>query len=196
MGSYIYLSILLGAVPVTFSQTFPMLRYNIGSCGRLSDNAEICGSYTNFSTQGLLPSLFISHDDETAPSLRIVRARLLCEAIGAEKDTASSVSFLVEYRRKDDQLTSRLAQVMVDCYIDPHGPGSHSFYPTPAPNATGTALNTAYVATGTTLISKGTNIMATFSTEPRIQCGQCEHVYGVFSDLTTKCTSKLYITHK
>jgi len=92
MGNYIYLSILLSAFPVTFTQTFPMLRYNVGSCHRLSESADILGNYTNFSSRGLLPSLFISHEKKTVPSLRLVRAKLVCEAIGAEKDKSSQTS--------------------------------------------------------------------------------------------------------
>ena len=189
LNSYICLSILLIALPETISQNTPTLRPSVGSCPQLSDDAPILGDYTIFSNQGLLPSLFIGTDGSAPPRLRIVRARLLCEAIGAERGTASSVSFLVEYTLETGQ-TNKIAQVIVDCAPNPHGTSNHSFYPDPAPGATGSALNTAQSINDATLVTNAAAITATFSTEPRFMCGQCEASTSIFNDPATRCTSK------
>ena len=177
-------------VAVSHQQNTPTLRPSVGSCPQLSDDAAILGNYTIFSNQGLLPSLFIGRDGSAAPSLRIVRARLLCEAIGAERGTASSVSFLVEYTLETDQSNNQTAQVIVDCVPNPHGSSSHSFYPDPAPGATGSALNTAQSINGFSLVTNAGDITATFSTEPQFMCGQCEAVRSTINDPATRCTSK------
>ena len=190
LNSYICLSILLTALPETLPQNTPTFRTSVGSCPRLSDDAPILGDYTIFSNQGLLPSLFIGSEGSVAPSLRIVRARLLCEAIGAERGTASSVSFLVEYTLETDQSNNQIAQVIVDCAPNPHGSSSHSFYPDHAPGATGYSLNTAQSINRVTLVTNAADITATFSTEPRFMCGQCEAVTSTFNDPATRCTSK------
>ena len=190
LKSCICFCILLTALPETFSQTFPTFRTDVGSCPRLSDDAPVLGDYTIFSNQGLLPSLFIGSDGSSAPSLRIVRARLLCESIGAERGTASSVSFLVEYTLETHQSNNQIAQVIVDCAPNPHGSSSHSFYPDPAPGATGSALNTAQSINGVTLVTNAADINATFSTEPEFMCGQCEAVTSLFNNPATRCTSK------
>jgi len=178
----------------TYQQTEPILRTNVGSCPQLSDNADILGSRTTFSSVGLFPSLFVGYDGSSAENLKIVRSKLLCEAIGAEKNTVSSVSFLVEYIMENDQSNNRLAQLVVDCAPNPHGPGSHSFYPAPHPGSTGSALNTARVANGVTIVTRSVDISANFSTEPQSICAQCETSDGIFTDRVTRCTGKLTIT--
>ena len=176
-------------VSVSHQQNTPTLRPSVGSCPQLSDDAPILGDYTIFSNQGLLPSLFIGSDGSAPPRLRIVRARLLCEAIGAERGTASSVSFLVEYTLETGQ-TSKIAQVIVDCAPNPHGTSSHSFYPDPAPGATGSALNTAQSINDATLVTNAAEITATFSTKPEFMCGQCAAVTSLINNPATRCTSK------
>ena len=175
----------------TFQQTEPTLRSYVGSCPSLTDGANVFGSTTTFSREGLFPSLFIGSDGSHAEDLRIVRSKLLCEAIGAEKNTASSISLLVEYVLHSDQSNNRIAQVVVDCAPNPHGSSDYSFYPDPAPGATGAALKTAQSINGVTLVSNEAQISASFSTEPEFLCGQCEAVTSVFNNRMTRCTGKL-----
>ena len=175
----------------TFQQTEPTLRTNVGSCPRLTDGANILGSTMTFSREGLFPSLFIGSDGSSAENLRIVRSKLLCEAIGAEKNTASSVSFLVEYVLQSDQSNNRTAQVVVDCAPNPHGSSDYAFYPDPASGATGSALKTAQSINGITFIASEALITASFSTEPEFMCGHCEAGISIFNNPMTRCTGKL-----
>ena len=185
------LLILLTQTAISHEQSYPVLPYSRGSCHRLEDHTNMFGNRTAYSSQGLLPSLFIRDDTIFPPSLKIVRTKLLCETIGLERNTASSVSFLVEYQRQDSPLRNFIAQVMVDCVRDPHNPNAnYSFHPVPAPGAVGKNLNTAQ--NSSTLIIDETSISANFATIPKFRCGHCEiyDYHPSINDQTTKCTGK------
>ena len=173
----------------SFYYTYATPRPNVGSCPRLTDNDTFLGNYVTFSNLGLFPSLF-TRSDGFQPSLRITRSKLLCESTGIRRDTASSVAFVVEYFDIIAPSTIRLATVIVDCALDPHGPTSHSFYPTPSPTATGLALNTAINIQGlTTLIDNEALFTSNFNTVAMFQCGQCEPTTsGIFTNQETRCT--------
>ena len=100
------------------------------------------------------------------------------------------MSFLVEYTLETDQSNNQIAQVIVDCAPNSHGSSSHSFYPDPAPGATGSALNTAQSINFATLVTNAADVTATFSTEPRFMCGQCAAVTSILNDPATRCTNK------
>ena len=185
------IAIVLTAFPKVFSQgLYTVIRQNVGSCPRLSENSDIFGNITHFSNQGLLPSLFISSEGTRPLILNILRVHLLCEAIGLYRNTASSASYLVEYQVPRDN-TLKLAQVSVDCILDLYNPSmNYSFYPSPNPDSPSRIdLNTAKNSLGT-LFTGRSGITSTFSTEPAFKCGRCGPQGGVFADKATRCVCK------
>ena len=189
-STLLHIAIQLLTIPKCFSkQLYPTARANIGSCPRLTDDSDIFGNRTAFSNKGLLSTLFIRADETEPRTLRIVRARLLSEAIGLRRDTASSVSFLLEYEVPGDA-TLQLAQVALDCVQDQFNLlVDYSFFPAPDPNSHQTiSLNTARNSVSYPLRSTG--IEANFSTEPEFKCGECGNQGGIFTNTVTQCIRK------
>jgi len=89
--------LLLLNIRISYSQTYTTPVQHIGSCPKLTDNDDILGRKDGFSREGLLPSLFVSGDGERPPSLKITRYKILCEAPGYTRFTASMYSLIVEY---------------------------------------------------------------------------------------------------
>lgn len=176
--------------PVCFPrQLYPTMRSGVGSCPRITEDSDIFGNRADFSNQGLLSTSFISGDENSPLTLKILRARLLSEAIGLKRNTASSVSFLLQYLLPGNG-APRLAQVTMDCILDQYNPAvEYSFYPSPDPTSNqSVALDTARVSVGSVLRTIG--ITATFSTEPEYACGQCGLQTGMVSNPVTQCICK------
>lgn len=179
------------AIPIVLSQQlFPVPRPNIGSCSSLSNNSDIFGNRTHFSDQGLLPTLFIDGNNNVPLTLRVLRVHLQCEASGLYRNTASSVTFLVEYIVPSNG-TPRFIQVSLDCVTDPFNPSTnYSFFPLPQAGSTQPmSLNTAQNSLGT-LFTDSSQITSTFSTPSAYNCGRCGPQNGSFADQATRCVCK------
>ena len=163
-------------------------RVSVGSCSQvvLSD----FGNTTSFSSRGILPVVFITGDGTTPPMLMVTRFKLLCDVIGTTRDSSTSISALVEFKRPSKD-TPNLAQVTVDCqtYQSTTGETLSSFYP-PAPSgSSGTALDTTTVSRGDKLRQ---DPVATFDTPTSLNCGRCvDPIVGVKVDSSTHCLRKL-----
>ena len=184
--------IIMAILPSAFvAQLHPARLRDVGDCQRLTEDSNIFGNRSLFSNRGLLATTLTAN--ETSPtSVRIVRTRLLSEATGTKRNTASSVSFLVEYQLPGENNT-HLAQVAMDCILDPFNPAmNYSFFPSPNPtNSHFTTLNTARVAVGSVL--RTINITANFSTEPEFNCGQTGYLEGPGSNTVTLCICKFVL---
>lgn len=170
-------------LPAIFTQDYPAPRAGgFGDCNLPTENDTILGSNETFSNVGLLPSLFASGDGSSAPFLRIVRSRLTCVTTGfTSRFTASSVSFIVEYERQDNQGVIVRAQVSVDCIPDPNNPAQDfSFYPMPS----GSDPRTASVSAGS-ILRDNTNV--SYNTALRVDCSECSEESGSRGDLIARC---------
>jgi len=178
---------ILAIVPSAYGTLlYPVRPRDVGDCQRLTGDSSIFGNTSNFSNQGLLAATLITGNESSPAAVKIVRARLLSEALGTTRNTVSSASFLVEYLVLGKGNT-RLAQIALDCILDPFNLAvDYSFFPSPDPNSIHiAALNTARVAVGSVL--RTAKITANFSTQPEFNCGQTGYLEGPASNTVTQC---------
>ena len=154
---------------------FPERDSLVGSCPQLKDNDTILGRTDFFSQEGLLPSLFVRGPVRQRPFLKIIRSKILCEATGYYKNTASSYTMIVEYQDQNRHGKEQVV-VTVDCVRDEYNPDKeYSFFPKPhyrgrIPTHQGGLHNTARSRGESTLHER---FLATFDTVKLTECGEC-----------------------
>ena len=165
------------------------LRATIGSCDVVS--ATLFGSETGFSNIGVLPVNLIEDDGGAPPPVRITGFKILCEAIGSSRESASSVSVLLEYDIMTGETVDpgQQRQLSIDCQRLPDP--LDTFYPDPPSNADGTDLDTTVGGGGVKRLMPP-NILATLSTPTDRSCGRCvTSLLGPAISNVTNCERKL-----
>ena len=154
---------------------FPERDSFVGSCPQLEDNDTILGTMDDFSQEGLLPTLLVVGPVRQRPILKIIRSKILCEATGYYKYTASSYTIIVEYQNQHSPGKEQVV-VTVDCVRDEYNPNKeYSFFPKPhyrgrIPTHLEGLYNTARSRGEITLHER---FLATFDTVKLTECGEC-----------------------
>ena len=167
-----------------YAMLYPERDRVVGSCPTMRDNDRILGNKDTFSQEGLLPSLFVQHDVRELPYLKIIRSKILCEAPGYFRNTASSYTMIVEYLNQYRPGKKKVV-ITIDCvgnrYVQNAG---YTFFPNRNPYVPNASPNTA-TSRGSITLHK--NFLATFDTVKKTECGECRFAESPFYDEITGC---------
>ncbi len=173
------------------AQVYPSPRSQFPYCPEIFENDSLIGNYDNFSTDGMLPALYIEDSHQSYESIMVIRSRPICLTMGEYRGAFTTAAIIVDYIEEDNADVVLGALLVFICQIDTHNPNvENSWFPAFQASSNFLDRNTVRHTRGSVFHR---NYTTDFSVQRQVtNCGECFE--GNFNpsiwNRTSKCGGK------